>query len=117
MVVEDLVGEFSIIGSNQDEKNSEYKGTLSITIDKHKRVHARWIIGKEQEQTGYGFFNDNILVINFQYLDENHIACTGTAAYRCITKDILDGFWSEEFGDPNFLGSERCFRVKDEAIN
>jgi len=33
--------------------------------------------------------------------------------YRCISSDILDGFWSEKYGDPLYMGTERCFRIKD----
>jgi hypothetical protein len=36
--------------------------------------------------------------------------------YRCLTKDILEGFWSEEYGDPKYLGEERCFRVTNEEV-
>jgi len=32
---------------------------------------------------------------------------------KSISKDILDGFWSEKHGDPLDLGEERCFRVKE----
>ncbi len=115
MVVEDLVGEFSVIGSNQNEGENEYKGTLSIILDSNNRIIANWLIGKEQKQTGYGFFNDNILVINFQYLDDDEYVYKGVVVYRCLNKDILDGFWSEELGDPKFLGYERCFRIQEDS--
>ena len=35
----------------------------------------------------------------------------GVVVYKCITKDVLDGFWSEKHGNPLYLGAERCFRV------
>lgn len=37
----------------------------------------------------------------------------GVAVYRCITKDILDGFWSEKHGNPLYLGSEYCVRISN----
>ena len=32
-------------------------------------------------------------------------------------KDIFEGFWSEEYGNPFFLGIENCFRIKNQIIN
>ena len=64
MNIKDLVGTYSIVGSNQDESDNTYKGTLSLELDSNKRILAKWIIHKDQEQTGSGFFKDNILVIN-----------------------------------------------------
>jgi len=111
MTVEDLVGEYSIIGSNQNDNNVSYKGTLSLTTDENNRIIAKWLIYNEQEQFGTGFFKDNILVVNFHYFGDDNEIYHGTVVYKCLTKDILDGFWSEEYGDPKFLGSERCFRI------
>ncbi|CAM1342109.1 hypothetical protein [Tenacibaculum amylolyticum] len=113
MTAVDLVGEYSIIGSNQDESDQNYRGVLSLTLDENHRIIAKWLIHNEQEQYGTGFFKDNILVINFTYNDEEAAIYNGVVVYRCLTKDILDGFWSEEYGDPKFLGTERCFRIQD----
>lgn len=113
MDVIELAGNFSIIGSNQDDSDVTYKGILSLEVDKHNRIIAHWLINNEQEQTGIGFFKDNILVINFNYVGNDASIYRGVVVYRCLTKDILDGFWSEEFGNPNFLGSERCFRLNE----
>jgi len=116
MTTEDLVGEYSIIGSNQDDSDGNYKGTLALTLDENSRIVAKWLIENEQEQFGTGFFKDNILVINFQYMGENNQNFYGTVVYRCLTKDILEGFWSEEYGNPKYLGSERCFRIKKDVV-
>lgn len=113
--VTDLVGDYSIIGSNQDETNAKYKGSLKLTLDSDNRIIAKWIINKTQKQFGTGFFNDNILVINFSYQGEDYKTYKGVVVYRCISKDILDGFWSEEYGNPAYLGKERCFKVKDKT--
>ena len=119
MTVEDLVGTYNIIGSNQDESENTYKGTLSLTLDENSRIIAKWIINNEQEQFGTGFFKNNILVINFNYNGDDNTTYKGVAVYSCLSKNILDGFWSEKHGNPLFLGEERCFRVpeKDELVN
>lgn len=113
MNIEDLIGKFNIIGSNQDEDSNTYKGVLTLTLDNNKRVLANWLINDNQQQFGTGFFKDNILVINFNYLGEDNKTYKGVVVYRCLTKDILDGFWSEKHGNPLFLGEERCFRITE----
>ena len=65
MTVKDLVGDYTIIGSNQNDNDVNYRGVLSLTLDEYERVIAKWIINNEQEQFGTGFFKNNILVINF----------------------------------------------------
>ena len=62
MKIENLVGNFSIIGSNQDNAENSYTGTLSLSLDSNNRITAKWLINKSQEQFGTGFFKDNILV-------------------------------------------------------
>ncbi len=117
MIVQEILGNFSIIGSNQNESTETYKGTLNLSLDKNNRIIAKWIINKNQEQFGTGFFKNNILVINFNYIGEEHETYFGTVVYKCLTKDILEGFWQEEFGDPKFLGCENCFRIKNDLLN
>lgn len=119
MKIKELVGQFKIIGSNQDSEGATYKGTLELTLDDNNRVIAKWIINNNQEQLGTGFFKDNILVINFNYKGDDAIVYKGVVIYKCITKDVLDGFWSEKHGNPLFLGTERCFRIgiQKELIN
>ncbi len=117
MTTKDLIGTFNIIGKNQENTELNYSGTLTLNLDLNNRIVAKWLINKEQVQEGIGFFKDNILVINFNYLGENDEVFNGVVVYRCLTKDILEGFWSEEYGDPKYLGEERCFRVtKDEVL-
>ena len=116
MKIEDLVGEFQILGSNQDENEDTYKGSLELTLDATSRIVAKWMINKSQQQFGTGFFKDNILVINFNYQGDENTVYKGVAVYRCISKDILDGFWSEKYGNPLYLGEERCFRIKENIL-
>jgi hypothetical protein len=116
MNIEDLIGNFQIIGSNQDAEENNYKGTLTLTLDLNNRIKAKWLINNDQLQTGTGFFRDNILVINFKYQGEDSKTYKGVAVYRCLSKDLLDGFWSEKHGNPLYLGKERCFRTS-EVVN
>ncbi|AOC96645.1 hypothetical protein BB050_03556 [Flavobacterium anhuiense] len=112
MTIQDLVGTFSVSGSNQDESNEiTYKGVLTLTLDKNNRIKANWVINSHQ-QKGTGFFKDNILVINFNYKGDDNKTYKGVVVYKCITKDVLDGFWSEKHGNPLYLGSEHCLRME-----
>ena len=115
MIIEDLIGNFTIIGGNQDKTKNTYKGTLNLTLN-NSRIIAKWLINNSQEQFGTGFFKDNILVINFYYHGFENKIYNGTVVYKCLTKDIFEGFWSEEEGDPDYLGTENCFRIKDRII-
>jgi len=112
MTIQILAGTYNIIGKNQEETDVNYTGTLTLNLDKNNRIVAKWLIDGEQEQVGTGFFKDGILVINFNYQGEANEVLKGVVVYRCITKDVLDGFWSEKHGNPLYLGEERCFRVK-----
>ncbi|MDB2462716.1 hypothetical protein N9W61_01260 [Algibacter sp.] len=118
MTLQDLIGQYTVTGSNQDDELNSYKGTLSLEIDENQRIKAKWLINNTQEQFGTGFFKDNILVINFNY-KMDHKVFKGVVVYKCMSKDILEGFWSEKHGDPNYLGEERCFRTDSlkEIIN
>lgn len=111
MTVQDLAGSYSIQGSNQEEfAEVSYCGILTLSLDENQRIIAEWTIGDHMQQ-GTGFYKDGILVINFRYEGEDLKIYKGVAVYRCISKDILDGFWSEKYGDPRFLGSEYCVRI------
>ena len=100
MTLQELSGDYTIVGSNQDAEINTYKGTLALAIDDNNRIRAKWIINETQEQSGYGFFKDDILVVNFNYKNEENKVYKGVVVYKCITKDILDGFWSEKHGKP-----------------
>lgn len=117
MTIQALVGTYDIIGKNQEKTEQNYTGTLSLALDADNRIQAKWFINNEQEQVGTGFFKDNILVINFSYQGEDARQYKGVVVYRCVTNDILDGFWSEKHGDPLYLGEEKCYRRKKELVN
>jgi hypothetical protein len=116
MKIQDLIGKYSIIGSNQDADENTYKGELSLSLDDNNRIVAKWFINKTQEQFGTGFYKNNILVINFNYKDEIDNIYKGVVVYKCLNKDILEGFWSEKHGNPLFLGEEKCFRIKNKEL-
>ncbi|CAA9200928.1 hypothetical protein FLA105534_03303 [Flavobacterium bizetiae] len=118
MTIQDLIGNYSISGSNQDESNQvTYKGILSLSLDENNRIIAQWLINNTQQQKGHGFFKDNILVINFSYKGDENKTYKGVAVYKCITADVLEGFWSEKHGDPLYLGTEHCLRLKTKNLN
>jgi hypothetical protein len=83
------------------------------------RVNAIWTIRGEQTQTGRGFYKDDILVINFAYLGElrnRPKTFKGVVVYKLINENILEGFWSEKFGDDNFLGFEEARKMTNAEI-
>lgn len=113
MIVQDLAGTYSIKGSNQEESDQfSYQGTLTLSVDENTRIIAQWVID-DHIQHGTGFYKDRILVLNFNYEGDDHNICKGVAVYRCLSQDILDGFWSEKHGNPLYLGSEYCVRVQN----
>ncbi|NKI27530.1 hypothetical protein HCG49_13250 [Arenibacter sp. 6A1] len=116
MTLKQLTGDYSILGKNQDDTENTYKGILSLSLDENNRIIAKWLINSTQEQKGTGFFKDNILVINFNYQGDDNATYKGVAVYRCLTKDVLDGFWSEKHGNPLYLGEEKCFRINSETL-
>lgn len=119
MTITQLPGTYQLTGTNQNTEAATYKGTLNLSLDENNRVLAKWLINNNQEQSGTGFFKDNILVINFKYQGDDEVMFKGVVVYKCITKDILEGFWSEKHGDPEFLGAESCFRIgaQKESLN
>jgi len=110
MTINDLVGVYKIEGTNQDETHSPYQGKLTLSLDNSNRIIAKWLISNTEEQYGSGFFKNNILVINFNYKNDNYVF-KGVVVYQCLSKDVLDGFWSEKHGNPLYLGAERCYRL------
>lgn len=86
MIIQDLISDYSISGRNQDE-NPEvtYKGILSLSLDENNRIIAKWFINNTDEQKGYGFFKDNILVLNFSYTVEKPVKLTTTFQCKLTT--------------------------------
>ena len=113
-------GTYEIIGYNQDKEQSGYTGYLKLIATSKNRVNAIWTISGVQTQTGKGFFKEDILVINFAYLGElrnRPKTFKGVVVYKLINENILDGFWSEKYGDDNYLGFEEGRRMTNPAID
>ncbi len=111
MEVQDLVGSYLIKGTNQQQdQQTVYKGVLKLSLDSNLRIAAEWIIGQAQ-QYGSGFFKNDILVLNFHYTTIDQRVFKGVAVYKCIDQNTLDGFWSEKYGDPLYLGTEYATRI------
>ena len=113
MTISEIAGEYSVIGTNQDDSSIEYTGILILTLNDNLKIDAEWTINGDQKQFGFGFFKNDMLVINFYYLGEDGNKYKGVAAYKVLTTDILEGFWSEKHGNQKYLGEERCFRIKN----
>lgn len=111
MTIYDLQGEYEVEGTNQDQERSSYKGILQLTLDENEKICATWKINNLQTQYGNGFFQDDILVINFNYTGYDNEVLKGVVVYRFINKNELRGFWSEKHGDQRFLGNENCKRI------
>jgi hypothetical protein len=111
MNIEDILGEYSVTGTNQDDSSNTYHGTLKLTLDSDYKVQANWVIDSHQTLIGSGFFTDNILEINFKYEGDDRKTYKGVVLYNCATKGLLDGVWYEEYGNPQFLGSEVCCKT------
>jgi hypothetical protein len=113
MTIKDLVGNYAISGSNQDENPEvSYKGVLSLTLDKNNRIAAHWLINNAQEQKGNGFFKDNILVINFRYKGEDHKTYKGVAVYRCLNQRCLRRFLVRKTWQPALSRHRTLFKNK-----
>lgn len=113
MHISELIGEYSIIGSNQDVSSAEYSGTLKLKLNSDSKIVAEWTINEDQKQFGLGFFKNNVLVINFYYIGDDDKKYKGIVVYKVLTPDILHGFWSEKLENQKYLGEERCFRIKN----
>tara|TARA_R110000868_G_scaffold4211_13_gene26739 strand:- start:146793 stop:147161 length:369 start_codon:yes stop_codon:yes gene_type:complete len=104
-----LEGTYQIIGYNQDKEQSGYTGYLRLIVTSEHCVDAIWTISGVQTQTGKGFIKNDILVVNFAYegeLKKSPKIFKGVVVYKFINDSILDGFWSEKYGDDDYLGFE-----------
>ncbi|MBU2996092.1 hypothetical protein KO500_06590 [Cellulophaga baltica] len=114
-----LEGTYRIIGFNQDKEQTGYTGVLKLIKTANHRVNALWTVVDGQTQTGKGFFKDDILVINFAYigeLDYKTKIFKGVVVYKIINDNTLEGFWSEKYGDNDYLGYEECQRITEPEV-
>ncbi len=111
MTIFELVGEYTLTGTNQNTERTPYEGILKLELNSNNRIVAEWNINNVQAQYGTGFFKDDVLVINFWYNGDDDNVYNGVVVYKCGADYSLDGFWSEKQGDPTVLGSEKCQKV------
>jgi len=116
MTVQDIVGRYAILGNNQDAIGSAYNGFLTLSLDAYQKIIAEWTINHDQQQSGTGFFRDNLLVVNFKYTGENAKIFKGTVVYKFFDKETFEGFWSEKHADQQFLGLERGAKINKELL-
>jgi hypothetical protein len=110
--IEDITGEYQISGINQDAERTAYTGILKVSLNENNKIIAHWSINNDsQTMQGTGFYKDNMLVINFNYVGDDANIYKGVAVYRIINTNVLNGFWSEKHGDQKFLGEEQCLRI------
>lgn len=117
MQAKDLEGRFKIIGTNSTPEESTYKGMLTLTLNSEGWLEALWEVGGSQTQFGSGFYKNGLLVLNFEYVGEDGLPYYGVVAYKCLDADTLDGIWSEDFGDPLHVGTEKAYRIKENLLN
>lgn len=106
-----LEGDFLLKGTNQDAEKSTYEGTLNLSLRSDGGLNAVWRINPDQMQYGVGFFKNDMLVINFNYLGDNEVVYYGVVAYSCTNPDALTGIWSEEAGNAKYVGEEIAVRI------
>ena len=56
---------------------------------------------------------------NTEILPPIETGLQGFGIHKCLTKNILEGTWTEELGASEFIGTENCFRVltTNEIVN
>lgn len=107
----EFLGTYKILGSNQDAAASNYHGTLKLSSENNEIVTAQWMIGTSQKHEGIGILEDEHLLIKFQYEGDDKTIYHGVVEYHLLENGILEGFWTEEYGDNRFLGTEQCFKL------
>ncbi len=106
MEIASLIGSYLIEGINQDEEETTYEGSLTLSLRSDGGLNAAWLIKPDQLQYGVGFFKNEMLVFNFDYVGENDVVFRGVVAYNCSKMDVLTGIWSEEAGNSKYVGVE-----------
>lgn len=109
--VEQFIGTYKILGSNQDEEASNYQGILRLNSHDGEIIEGEWTIAADQKQYGIGLIEDSRLVLKFHYMGDDGNQYQGIVEYHIVSDGILEGFWTEEFGDNRFLGTEQCFKM------
>lgn len=113
--INDFIGTYKILGSNQDEEASNYQGLLKISSLDGEIIEAEWTIGDSQKHQGIGLLEDSRLLLKFRYEGDDGQTFHGVVEYHLLESGILEGFWTEEYGDNRFLGTEQCFKLDSDS--
>lgn len=68
MKIKELVGIFSILGSNKDTSKNRYKGTLTLELDNNIVISAKQLMCSR--------YNSAFVLVNVNYLQKSHHAAT-----------------------------------------
>lgn len=117
MDITKLVGNYLLKGTNQDEENSKYEGSMNLSLRSDGRINAVWRINPDQMQYGVGQWVMDQLVIDFNYVGVDDIVFRGVVSYKTQPSGVLEGTWTEEAGDDRFLGKETAVKIKTEELN
>jgi hypothetical protein len=117
MNITDLIGNYSIEGSNQNKEETHYSGMLTLSFLSETRLDAVWKITPDQMQYGIGFFKNDTLVVNFYYVGDDKSIYHGVISYHCNSNGVLNGVWSEEMGNPDCVGVEKAIKIQTEFLN
>lgn len=89
--IDAIVGNYAVDGGNSD--GSRYFGTLRLSTSGNL-VKGYWEIGhSRQPQHGVGFLENDLLALDFYYVDEGK-RYYGQVIYR-VAGDTLTGLWRE----------------------
>ena len=55
MQIEDLIGKYQIIGTNQDDTGNTYKGVLFLSLREDNSINAKWIITRRIFKNNYNW--------------------------------------------------------------
>ncbi|AFY36004.1 hypothetical protein [Calothrix sp. PCC 7507] len=81
----DIIGQYKCEGTNADGRT--YKGKVAIS-KQGNAYYLRWVVGKNQNFTGVGVLEGNVLAVSY------YGSFTGVVAYRVEDSSRLVGKWT-----------------------
>ncbi len=81
----DIIGQYKCEGTNADGRT--YKGKVEIS-KKGNAYYLRWVVGKNQNFTGVGILEGNVLAVSY------YGSFTGVVAYKVEDSSLLIGKWT-----------------------
>lgn len=117
MKISEIVGSYILEGTNQDAGSTKYEGSLDLSVESDGTLKAVWLIGSNQMLFGEGSIENEVLIIDFQYLGASDELFNGIVAYKLESKNTLHGVWTEEAGDSKYVGIEKAYMVKNRFLD